>query len=43
VNAVPGWKGLAATLNVDIARQVLLHTSQVIDSVDGEVGVDTHD
>jgi tetrahydromethanopterin:alpha-L-glutamate ligase len=43
VNAVPGWKGLAATLNVDIARQVLLHTSQVIDSVDGEVGVDTYD
>lgn len=39
VNAVPGWKGLAATLQVDIAREVLMHTTQVIDAVEGEVGV----
>jgi RimK family alpha-L-glutamate ligase len=38
VNAVPGWKGLAATLKVDIAREVLLHTTQVIDSVEDAEG-----
>ncbi len=32
VNAVPGWKGLASTLDVDIAREVLLHATQLIDS-----------
>lgn len=39
VNAVPGWKGLAATLDVDVAREVLLHATQMIDSVEGDVGV----
>ncbi len=39
VNAVPGWKGLAATLGIDVAREVLLHATQVIDSVDGDRGV----
>jgi ribosomal protein S6--L-glutamate ligase len=28
VNAVPGWKALAATLDVDIAREVLNYTEQ---------------
>ena len=32
VNAVPGWKGLSATLDVDIAREVLLHATQSIES-----------
>ena len=32
VNAVPGWKGLAAALDVDIAREILLHSVELIDS-----------
>ena len=39
VNAVPGWKGLAATLDVDIAREVLLHATQLIDSSELEAGI----
>jgi glutathione synthase/RimK-type ligase-like ATP-grasp enzyme len=39
VNAVPGWKGLAASLGVDIAREVLLHATQLIDSNEFEVGI----
>lgn len=40
VNAVPGWKGLAAALDIDIAREVLLHTTRLIDSreVDASIG-----
>ncbi len=30
VNAVPGWRGLAATLGVDVARELILHTSQLV-------------
>lgn len=29
VNAVPGWKGLAAALNIDIATEVLRHVNQM--------------
>ena len=32
VNAVPGWRGLAATLGVDIAREVILHASRLVES-----------
>ena len=32
VNAVPGWRGLAATLGVDVAREVILHTSQLVNT-----------
>ncbi len=32
VNAVPGWKGLAAALEVDIAREVLLHTAALVET-----------
>ena len=39
VNAVPGWKGLAATLDVDIAREVLLHATQLIDSSEVGAGI----
>ncbi len=39
VNAVPGWKGLAASLDVDIAREVLLHTTKLIDSVEVDVRI----
>lgn len=39
VNAVPGWKGLAATLNVDIAREVLVHATQLIDSSEVDAGI----
>jgi tetrahydromethanopterin:alpha-L-glutamate ligase len=39
VNAVPGWKGLAASLNVDIAREVLLHAMQLIDAREFEAGI----
>lgn len=39
VNAVPGWKGLAASLDVDIAQKVLLHAMQVIDSSEFEAGI----
>lgn len=30
VNAVPGWRGLAATLGVDVAREVIIHTTQLV-------------
>jgi len=39
VNAVPGWKGLAATLEVDIAREVLLYTTNLIDSIEVDAGI----
>lgn len=39
VNAVPGWKGLAATLNIDIAHEVLLHTTHLLDSEDVNAGM----
>lgn len=35
VNAVPGWKGLAKSLEVDVAREVLLHAAELVGSKSG--------
>jgi ribosomal protein S6--L-glutamate ligase len=30
VNAVPGWKGLAAALDVDIAREIMIYIRDTV-------------